>query len=244
MRIIQITDTHLTGPEDSLSSDIDPWQKLQTILDALLQEDIDLLIHTGDICLDQPHEDIYRKYQNRIAAFQCPVIHVPGNHDDASMMKDILSIAHTSFHMSQHEGYTLLFLNTANGLVQTEDLQRLRGLVDTSDKPLLIFMHHPPLYAGSMHMDRNYPLQNIEEVWPVIRGSKVPIEIFCGHYHMNRSIKVNNVQVHITPSPFFNIDAAFFEMKKDFTAPAVYRWIRLRQGEMRQGLSFIGGDNE
>lgn len=242
MRIAQITDTHLSSQEDSFPQ-LDPWTRMQLVLDVLLQEDIDCLIHTGDICLDKPRRSIYELYRERIDAFECPVLHIPGNHDRGDLMKEVLPNAYTTMHITEKEGFTIIFLNTGDAHIEKEELHKLKGLTEMSDKPLIIFMHHPPLYAGVRHMDKNYPLKNIHEVWPILQATKVPIEVFCGHYHTQRSIKVKNVQVHITPSTLYNIDPAFEEIKRDYKTPPAYRWIRIEDGKMHQGLSFIGGES-
>ena len=242
MRIIQITDLHLSGPDDP-EAEVDPWERWQTIAQALRNEKVDLLVNTGDICMNIPHKKIYQNFHHSLQSLDFPIIHLGGNHDDVPLMSEQLEGTLSSWTIKEWEGFSCIFLNTASNSVLERDIQKLRGLTQKADKPLLLFMHHPPLYAGCMHMDNNYPLQNIDEVWPILREANTSIEVFCGHYHIERTILSKNVQVHITPSPLFSIDPAFRKVRKSYQVPAVYRWIRLQEGELSQGLSFIGGES-
>ncbi|HRJ15700.1 MAG TPA: hypothetical protein PLI34_11965, partial [Saprospiraceae bacterium] len=66
---------------------------------------------------------------------------------------------------------------------------------------------HPPLKAGVPFMDNHYPLQNPEVFLDVIAACpQHPIHVFCGHYHVEKTVHSGYLHVHITPSTFFQID--------------------------------------
>jgi Icc protein len=92
----------------------------------------------------------------------------------------------------------------------------------------MLFMHHPPLYCGVPHMDEKYAFRQIPLVQQYLRGLPFALHIFCGHYHVERDLRVANQHVYITPSTFFQIDAAIVEFGIDHSMPG-YRIIELEE---------------
>ena len=66
-------------------------------------------------------------------------------------------------------------------------------------------MHHPPLHAGVPFMDNQHALKNREEVQSILFEHPFNVNIFTGHYHVEKMIRKKNIVVHITPSCFFQI---------------------------------------
>ncbi len=76
----------------------------------------------------------------------------------------------------------------------------------SKEKEAIIFMHHPPILAGVPHMDTKYPLQNRDELVHILYSHPHKINVFCGHYHIAKTIETKNITVNICPSNFYQID--------------------------------------
>ena len=240
MLIYHYTDLHLPGPQDD-PADIDGWARWQRYLDFFQKHPAQLYVNTGDCCRNRPHSSIYKAMVTKLLNADLDHCLLPGNHDEPEQMKALLPQTFVETTFQRIGDWQVVFINTSSGILQPSALQEIQQALQQAKFPYLIFMHHPPLFAGSPHMDRKYPLQNIKDVWPVFRSSPVPVHIFCGHYHMNRVIEEGNCSVYITASPYWNIDPAFESLQKvDFESLA-FRQIRLEGLRLTQSLDWIGG---
>ena len=66
-------------------------------------------------------------------------------------------------------------------------------------------MHHPPAICGVPYMDLNHSFKQIDRFQKLVKSIGKHIEVFCGHYHVDKVIEVSNMRIHITPSTFFQI---------------------------------------
>lgn len=82
MKIIQITDTHMIHPGDTLYG-IDPAEQLARALVDIRQRhpDADLLVMTGDLC-NHGEPEAYAQLKELLADMPFPVRLLLGNHDD------------------------------------------------------------------------------------------------------------------------------------------------------------------
>ncbi len=97
-----------------------------------------------------------------------------------------------------------LFLDTTPGVVSETQLKWLAEKLADLDQPLVIFMHHPPLFADVPFMDGQHALKNQKAVQEVLFAYRKEITVFTGHYHVEKTLRKRNVVVHITPSLFFS----------------------------------------
>jgi len=238
MILYHYTDLHLPGAEDE-QEDIDSWARWEKYLNHFRQMKATLCVNTGDFCRSVPTKSIYLNIQKRLTKHDCPHILLAGNHDDADLMHDLLAEAQTNTYQADWDKWKVFCFNTSKGKLPHKDLELLQNSLNRHKKPHLVFMHHPPLFAGNPHMDRNYPLQNIDEVWPIFRKSPVPLHVFCGHYHMNREITERNCHIYVTASPYYNIDNAFTEVKKWKMEKLPFRKIILEEENLCQSLEWI-----
>lgn len=79
MRIIQVSDTHLSPGQPRFDQN---WGRLVAALSAL---EPDLVVHTGDLCLDGADAEVgdseFAHAMAAMAAIDVPLLIVPGNHD-------------------------------------------------------------------------------------------------------------------------------------------------------------------
>ncbi len=233
MRIIQITDLHLPGPGDVDEKQVDrawgAWSEMQKTVDEL---GADLIVNTGDICRNEPQSEIYSRYFKGLESMSTPMIHLGGNHDALDML-DPFGSQKTE---QKHAGFELLFLHCKSDRVLSEHQLLLMDRLKKGNIPLVIFMHYPPLYAGCPYMDRGHAFSDIETLLPALSRANRPSYIFCGHYHMARTLNSGALRVHITPSPYMNIDPAYRERVDSDLYRRPYREITLHEGKMEERL--------
>jgi Icc protein len=175
---------------------------------------------SGDLCYRDGESEIYRWIKSQIDDLNIPYEILSGNHDDPVMLaqefqrEDLLKGKELYF-IKEFEGRPVLFLDTTTGSLSEEQLswlqQELRGLKGEA----LIFMHHPPLEAGVPFMDQRHGLKNKEAVQQILFEHPHNVNIFTGHYHVEKIIRKKNIVVHITPSCFFQIGQQSPEFEVD-----------------------------
>ena len=233
MKIIQLTDLHI-GKEGEGGFGVDVRKNFLDILKTVRALAPDLIVLTGDLCFDTGDPHIYQWIKSHLDFIKIPYTAISGNHDQSSMLAKAFRIEHLMvgnelFYCRQYGGQTVLFLETAVGEISREQLRWLENELSHIDHNALIFMHHPPVISGVPHMDNNYALRNMEEVQEVLFNFPHHLNIFCGHYHVEKTLSVRNLSVHITPSTYFQIDWHTEGFKVDHFRIAL-REIIFRQG--------------
>jgi hypothetical protein len=87
-------------------------------------------------------------------------------------------------------------------------------------------MHHPPALMQVPYMDRNHALNDRDEIMNILQQVQKPIDVFCGHYHVEKLVCFGSIRIHITPSCYFQID----QKQQDFAVDhhcIAYRIIQL-----------------
>ncbi len=89
MKIIQITDTHLVRPGETIYG-LDPTARLRAVVDDILlcHADADLAVVTGDMT-DRGEREAFRAFRNEISRLPMPVRLLLGNHDDRRAFRDV-----------------------------------------------------------------------------------------------------------------------------------------------------------
>ncbi len=226
MRIVQITDIHI-GAEDEDTRDIDVRGNFPAILEMAEHLHPDYLVLTGDLCFSTGNAEAYYWIKVQMDQLALPFDIIPGNHDDTALMARIFEREHLLLPNGEMAfsrtlaGIAFLFLDTAAGVLSETQGNWLSDKLNQLSGPQIIFMHHPPLRAGVPFMDNNYPLQNPEVFQQAIQGYASPIHVFCGHYHVEKSIHHGSLSVHVTPSTFFQIDQFSERFAVDHYRPAL-----------------------
>lgn len=210
MRIIQITDLHIGTPEER-PFDIDIRANFLRMLKAVEAVPHDLLVISGDLCLHEGDIATYEWIKQQLEAFQLNYLVIPGNHDDKDMMIDVFELQqqlkHETLFLTSSAGQPpLVLLDSGEGQVDETTLQLLRDYLQAHPAPICLFMHHPPLPMGVPYMDNRHALRNTAPLLAVLTEHSYPISIFVGHYHVEKSVRWQNLDIHITPSCYFQID--------------------------------------
>ncbi|MEK7256136.1 MAG: metallophosphoesterase [Bacteroidota bacterium] len=210
MKIIQITDLHVAS-ETEYTHGVNVRQNFLDILKAAKSLEPDFLVLTGDLCYDIGEAPIYQWMKPHIDNIGIPYSVIGGNHDDSVLLANAFKVPHLLvgeelFFKRLFGEYTALFLETSKGFVSDAQLAWIDHELSKTDENLVIFMHHPPAISGVPHMDINYALQNMDAVQQVLSSYPRQVPIFCGHYHVEKTLCLRNLTIHITPSTYFQMD--------------------------------------
>ena len=201
------------------------------------------LVLSGDLCYDKGETGIYQWIREQMDRTGIPYYMVPGNHDDVNLMEQVYDLklqvkAGELYYQEDFDGQPVLFLDTGTGEVSAAQQQWLRLCLRELNRPALLFLHHPPLLAGVPHMDRKYALRNRDEVLAILTDHPHPLTLFSGHYHVHKSIRYQNLTLHITPSTYFQIDQFHNDFRIDHYRPG-FCVIDLLDNQIRQTVRYL-----
>lgn len=211
VRLVQITDLHLTGTDELLYDRVDTWQQFCTALSAAGHFSPDGVLVTGDL---------YDKSQAMTAQFTtlidtaqqelgCPVIVLPGNHDTPKTWQLEHSNADSggpepgdSIHTIR--GLRIISLNThgqeaLQGHLTAEQLAWLGAeLVTTATAGTVIAMHHPPVPTAHEFLS-TVGLADPGGLARVVKNSDVRL-IVSGHLHFQTAAMLGSIPVWSGPA--------------------------------------------
>jgi len=235
MRICLLTDLHIDEVGE-YPLNIDTRQNFLNVIQHVKSKHFDLMIIAGDLCNKTGNSLIYEWVKAQLKDIGMPVKIISGNHDDSVLLADVFGLNHELkqdelyFNYCQ-EDFGFIFLDTAKGEMTEHQWEWLETTIEKQDKNIFIFMHHPPVYAGAKHMEPRYMFRQMERFQAVCSQFQYKtFNVFTGHYHLDKTIIKNNVNVYITPSTFVQIDPDHLDFRK-MNAYIGYREITLNNRE-------------
>ena len=195
MKLIHLTDTHLVEPGLRLYG-LDPKARLDAAIADINRHHSDaaLAIITGDLT-HWGEVGAYRSFLHSMNGLRVPYVVLVGNHDRRAACLDVLAAAPRDAH-GFVQGWRdtlcgrLLFLDTLDEQSHAGQMcaQRLawtaRALAEApANRPIYLFMHHPPFAVGVHVMDR-IALAERAAFTEVIGPYRQRIRhLFFGHVH-------------------------------------------------------------
>lgn len=195
MKILHISDTHLTG-DDRLLFGSSPRDRLAAAIDTIRREHTDarLCLFTGDLA-EGASLEAYRQMAQLAASLPMPCRFLVGNHDARPELLRVLAPDHPHAdgflqQVFDTEQGRFLLLDTlrsgeAGGELCRQRLEWLRQQLSAAPPGLdfWLVMHHPPLALGIPSMDQ-YALAQPELLWETLRPYRERIRhILFGHVH-------------------------------------------------------------
>jgi Icc protein len=193
MKLIHITDPHLVAPGEPLHG-LDPYVRLTSCIDDILENHTDALacVITGDLA-HVGEAAAYRALRRQLERLPMPWFALLGNHDkrahcDASFAdapRDAAGFVQGSFDTPQGR---LLMLDTLDegrhgGLYCEARRAWLTAELERSgDRPVVLFMHHPPFPIGIPCLDA-ISLSDPESFARIVEGRSNIRHLFFGHVH-------------------------------------------------------------
>lgn len=193
MKILQLTDIHLTNPGQTIGGR-DPNKNFdRAIVHALADhQDAEFLVITGDLS-DWGDRGDYERLKAKIETLPMPVILCIGNHDNREAFREIFPrmVDENGFIQTAHDmtGGRCLFLDTKqDGTHAGRYCERrqdwLEAQLSGHEGPFFLFMHHNPmpLHLGALDQIR---LLDDDAFKAVIAPHARKIRhIFFGHCHL------------------------------------------------------------
>lgn len=242
MRILQITDLHV-GLEGEDTYGVDVRSNFLKILASVRSLEPDHLVVSGDLCYRVGNKNIYSWLKTELDNLAIPYDLISGNHDDPAMIAQTFAYngrlkGGELYYINEIGGEPVLFLDTTTAVVSNKQLSWLKEQLATYQQDLIIFMHHPPVIGGVPFMDSKHYLRNMEEVQAIFTAHPFNLSIFTGHYHVEKTIRYENLEINITPSCFFQIDQQSPEFKVDHYRVG-FRKIELENKMLRHSVCYL-----
>lgn len=211
MKILGLTDLHTDGQIP-----------IQAIKELIEKEEIELIIHAGDISTHGSSTFI-KKILEEFAQIDLPQLYIPGNMDAADsgdIQFDKIFPLHAR--VKSIQGISFLGLggsnptpfNTPNEIEEEEITNILNNTIEQWDEkePLFLVSHPPPKNtdADKVRLGRHVGSQAVRTF---VEQHK-PIAVLCGHIHESQAICKIGATFCINPGSAREHNAAIIDIKK------------------------------
>jgi 3',5'-cyclic-AMP phosphodiesterase len=215
VKIALLTDLHISSFE-AAPMGVFTKESFRAVLQKAVDSNPDLIVLNGDLCHKTGEKPVYDLIKSDMDEWRIPYTGIPGNHDDTALMHetfgwDINEETSEMYYTFNFAARTFIFLDTSKAKVSGTQLEWLKeNIHDIESKQIVIFMHHPPLKCDSRHMEPVYAFEDMDIFKALFNDFPDRMfHVFCGHYHMERTVFLNNVVVYLSPSTFIQIDPDF-----------------------------------
>ena len=196
LTIAQITDLHVTTPEDLLNKNRNE-ERLRQVLAAIhqLHPRPVAIIASGDL-VDRASLPEYLELRESLKNVEIPLYFGMGNHDARGPFLEVFAGPHAQTDENGFVQYAVDFEDLRVIMCDTLDEGRHSGafcetraawLARTLDAkpntPTLLMLHHPPVSSGIAWMDPEQDSDWIERLGAVLRGRSQIRTIAAGHLH-------------------------------------------------------------
>jgi len=246
LTLVQLTDTHLTASDTALRG-IDTGRTLAAVIKRAAGwiQRADHLVLTGDLTHDGLVSSAER-LRASLVPFRVPYSYLPGNHDDPANLDIALGGSAQNWpRVVSIKGWRLILLNShrpghEGGEIGVEQLERLNALLlNESDTPTLVAVHHHPAPVGSPWLDAialadGAALLKQLGKFPQVRG------LLFGHVHQEIDIRIGSLRLIGSPSTCMQFEPRSETAHSDRRLPG-FRWLVLKpDGEVLTGVERIG----
>jgi len=242
IKLIQITDTHLTHPPGTSFKGRDPAFYLEQALrhSSRHHPDAQALLLTGDLVHDNPNAyDILASlvtdtFHATRAPHQPtkPVLVIAGNHDLRDGLVELQrQLWNTPEPIVTFGAWTIIGVDSTDpphthGTLSESELTALSRRLAAHQSPhALVALHHPPLPIGSKWMDE-IGLTNADAFWSRLHGHPVR-GVVHGHIHQPFLGHHHEIPVWGTPSSVWQFKAGN-DYGLDPHLAGAYRWLELK----------------
>lgn len=242
MLIAQISDLHIT---EGAGAHVDAAASLRRTIEVLntMRPRPDVVIATGDL-VDNGTDAEYRRLFEILGGLELPLLLLPGNHDDAPLLRMHLHFhGHLRADEPGHLGTAIDTHEVRIVLVDTTDPTRHDGvfpearaewldrtLAAAPDRPTFVAMHHPAFPTGIWWMD-SITMADVDRARfeAVIRRHRQVRHVAAGHIHRSVSSGWDSTLLTICPSTVHQVGlglGAAAPATLTFEAPALqlHQW--------------------
>lgn len=247
LRLVQVTDTHLTGSADGALLGMNTEQSARSVIDAAKRSGvIDCFLITGDIAADE-QPAAYSQLESLLGT-DTPSLWLPGNHDDIRA-----SCESYETHLRRRlrtPSWDVLMLETqvqgeVGGFLSASEMDALASAVETAakdNKYLLIATHHPLRSMSSAWLDEQ-SVRNATEALAMLTPYGERSLIISGHVHQESDSVVSGVRMLTTPSTCVQFAPKSADFALDDLPPG-YRSLRLNaDGSVQTEVVRVSDEN-
>ncbi|MEE8338966.1 MAG: metallophosphoesterase [Xanthomonadales bacterium] len=241
LRIIQISDCHVSADPDALYRGQSPDANLRKILQLARRWNPALILLTGDVSEDGSRQS-YQRTSGLLARAGVPVLALPGNHDDVEVMRRYFPVGPWDGpQVIKAENWQLVLLdstepNRIDGCFSASRLEQIRASLHDKDREhTLVALHHQPVPVGAPWIDR-YMLESPGRFLEVIDRSLQARCVVWGHVHHDFRLQRKGMILLGAPSSVANSIPGAQRFTLDQMGPAC-RWLELSaRGEVNTGV--------
>lgn len=212
MLIAQISDLHIRPPGQRMLDRVDTAYHLERAVAHILALDPrpDVVLATGDLTHRGKPEE-YALLRELLAPLPMPLYVVPGNHDSRDMLRAAFpeqeGLLDSEFVQYAVDEYPVRLIaldtwepNVVHGELCDARLDWLQRKLGESNRPAILFMHHPPFPCGLAGMDRVGLKRGAERLAQLVRANPQIERILCGHVHRPVQVRWAGTLASIAPS--------------------------------------------
>lgn len=217
MLIAQLSDIHI-GADGTGMRGLATEARFTAVIETVnaLKPAPELVVLTGDVTDDSDPRG-YARLDACLKKLHIPWWVLPGNHDNPD---DLMAMVKGTDHPELHPDFfafardmgelVIVCLDTfdyksAYGYLGDGQLDWLDGVLAGTGKPVLVFMHHPPIKSGMAYFDKQIP-DNLARVV----GKYDHVErIACGHLHRAMFRRWQKTVVSVCPSTAVQVNPDF-----------------------------------
>ena len=220
MLIAQISDPHVTTEGTAIRALVDTPGRLADALQSLaaLPHTPDVILLTGDLVNDGAAAE-YDLLAEVLAHAPCPVMPIPGNHDDPDLLRASFAAAEACpfdlppagepFHyVVDRYPVRLIALDSTrpghhSGLITDESAAWLDAtLTADPDRPTIVLMHHTPYPTGAWWFDYN-GVAGAPLLRATLERHTHVLRVVAGHVHQASSTQWGPLTLSTAPSTAF-----------------------------------------
>jgi 3',5'-cyclic AMP phosphodiesterase CpdA len=170
----------------------------------------DVVLVTGDL-VDAGMPEEYAHLRDLLEPLAMPAYVIPGNHDARDALRDGLGdhryLPRASFlqYVVESGPLRLIALDTLtpgapHGELCEQRLGWLEARLAESDRPTILFMHHPPFMCGLRGFDDTRLIVGTETLAAIVRRHPNVERILCGHVHRPIQVRWAGTIASVAPS--------------------------------------------
>lgn len=234
VRLLQLTDPHLYQDESRELYGVNTAATFRATLAKGLAESpgpLDAVLVTGDIAEDGLR-GTYERFRTAMSGIGVPVLCIPGNHEDRSILSSVLGSPPLQFGGSiRFPGWRVVMLDSHlqdsdAGLLEDGELERLdRELAAAGGEHVLVCLHHQPIPMGSPWLD-GVGLQNGDALEAVLDRHDNVRAVLWGHVHQASDRIHRGMRMMSTPSTCAQFTPNTETCVMDLRPPG-FRWLEL-----------------
>jgi Icc protein len=170
----------------------------------------DIVLATGDL-VERGKPEEYAHLKRLLAPLAMPVHLIPGNHDARDALREVFT-DHAYLPSSGFIQYAIedlpvrlialdtLVVGKGHGELCDERLTWLEARLGESDRPTILFMHHPPFDCGISAFDGFRLVQGEPELARLVRRHGNVERVMCGHVHRPIQVRWAGTMASIAPA--------------------------------------------